>query len=304
MPDIVDYAVELDNTIYRQRGTGSILLSPDVPFTSMLPRNGEHEFPPRTSLFTSPESTSFISSLYTRYTEERLLEPTDIPIFNPVPSVAPPVEGGVEDVHHADVGSRDWNSTPPSNDRLTRMITLPLSQVTTQVATAPSPTPSLSHSDASTISSPSPVSPVDTDVVKVLKVEEQECDWFMPSSFTRSSKRAAGGRSAPTAKKRSSSAKSTTPLSRSGATRFPCSVPGCKQVCKTLGDLKRHESVLSHKPPSWKCNRCGYRFTREDALKRHTRNLPKCATTKNNLRGRAASTKVQRPEDVSSVEAI
>lgn len=291
--------MELDNTIYRQRGTGSILLSPDVSFTSTSPRDNGHEFPPHTSLFTSPESTSFGPSLYTRYTEEHPLELTarEIPISNPVPSVPPLVEGGVEDVHDGDAGARDWNTLPPSNDPLAP---IPLNQV----ATAPSPTPSLSHSDASIFSSPSPVSPVDTDVVKVVKVEEeQECNWLMPSSFTRSSKRASAGRSTPTAKKRSSSAKSTT-LSRPGATRFPCTVPGCKQVCKTLGDLKRHESVLSHKPPSWKCNRCGYRFTREDALKRHTRNLPKCASTKNSLRGRAASTKVQRPEDISDVEAI
>jgi len=266
----------------------------------MSPRDNGHEFPPHTSLFTSPEATSFGPSLYTRYTEGHPLELTETPIFNSVPSVPPPVEGGVEDVHDGDPCTRDWNSHPPSNDPLARMITLPLNQV----STAPSPTPSLSHSEASMFSSPSPVSPVDTDVVKVVKVEEeQECNWIVPSPFTRSSKRASGSRSAPKAKKRSSSAKSTT-LSRPGATRFPCTVPGCKQVCKTLGDLKRHESVLSHKPPSWKCNRCGYRFTREDALKRHTRNLPKCAGTKNTPRGRAASTKVQRPEDLSDVGAI
>ncbi|KAF8485745.1 hypothetical protein DFH94DRAFT_619867, partial [Russula ochroleuca] len=52
---------------------------------------------------------------------------------------------------------------------------------------------------------------------------------------------------------------------------FPCSIPGCKQVCKTLGDLKRHESILAHKPPSWECHRCHYQFTREDALKRHNK---------------------------------
>ncbi|KAI9454745.1 hypothetical protein BJY52DRAFT_1098979, partial [Lactarius psammicola] len=71
--------------------------------------------------------------------------------------------------------------------------------------------------------------------------------------------------------------------------RFPCSVPGCKQVCKTLGDLKRHESVLSHKPPSWECPRCHYHFTREDALKRHTKNVSNCASMNVKARGRGAS---------------
>ena len=123
MPNIVDYAVELDNAIYRQRGTGSILLSPDVSFTSMSPRDDGHEFPPHTSLFTSPESMSFVSSLYTRYTGEHPLELTEIPIFNPVPSVPPTVEGGVEDVHDGDAGARDWNTPPPSNDPIARMIT-------------------------------------------------------------------------------------------------------------------------------------------------------------------------------------
>ncbi|KAF8493913.1 hypothetical protein F5888DRAFT_1597974, partial [Russula emetica] len=52
---------------------------------------------------------------------------------------------------------------------------------------------------------------------------------------------------------------------------FPCRVPGCNQVCKTQGDLKRHESILAHKPPSWECRRCHYQFTREDALKRHNK---------------------------------
>jgi hypothetical protein len=303
VPNIVDYAVELDNTIYRQRGTGSILLSPDFSFTSTRKsqRDDGHAFSPHASLFTSPESTSFGSSLYTGYTKEHPLELTETPIFSPVPLVPPLVEGGVEDVHDGGDGARDWNSPPPSNGPLARTTTVSQSQV----ATAPSPTPSLCHSDASVFSSPSPVSPADTDVVKVVKVgEERGYNWLMPSPFTRSSKRMAGGRSAPTAKNGSSSTKSTIPLSRPGAARFPCTVPGCKQVCKTLGDLKRHESVLSHKPPSWKCSRCDYRFTREDALKRHTRNLPKCASTKNNLRGRAASTKTRRVEDDSDVEAI
>lgn len=307
MPNIVDYAVELDNTIHRQRGTGSILLSPDFSsgFTStrISQRDDGHAFPPHASLFTSPESTSFGCSLYTGYTEEHPLELTETPISSPVPLVPPLVEGGVgvEDVHDGRDNGCDWNSPPPSNGPLARTITVSQSQV----ATAPSTTPSLSHSDPSVFSSPPPVSPDDTDVVKVVKVgEERGYNWLMPSPFTRSSKLTAGGRSAPTAKKTSSSAKSTILLSRPGAARFPCTVPGCKQVCKTLGDLKRHESVLSHKPPSWKCSRCDYRFTREDALKRHTKNLPKCASTKNSLRGRAASTKARRLEDDSDVEAI
>lgn len=35
------------------------------------------------------------------------------------------------------------------------------------------------------------------------------------------------------------------------------------------GDLKRHLESLAHKKPSYICERCGGKFTREDALKRH-----------------------------------
>jgi hypothetical protein len=242
-----------------------------------------------------------VSSLYTGYTKEHPLELTETPIFSPVPLIPPPFEGGVEDVHDGGAGARDWNTPSSSNVPLARIMTVSLNQA----ATAPSLTPSFSHSDSSVFSSPSPVSPADADVVKVVKVgEDRVCDWLVPSPFTRSSKGTAGSRSAPTAKKRRSSAKSPILLSRPGAARFPCTVPGCKQVCKTLGDLKWYENVLSHKPPSWRCSRCDYRFTREDGLKRHTRNIPKCASTKNSLRGRAASTKVRHLEDVSDVEAI
>ena len=288
--------MELDNTIYKQRGTGSILLSPYISPTLVSPQDGGHGLLSHTSLFASPQFTSFGSSLYTRYTQEHLIEPTNSGFLAP-----PPVSCGAEDMRNENAAVRDWNSPLLPNDLLARMATLPPSQV----AAALSPTPSLSDSDDSIYSSPSPVTPVDHIVVEEAEEEEPRHTRLVPSSLTGSTKRAAGGRSPPTAKKRSGSAKSAS-LSRptGSAGRYPCDVPGCKQVCKTLGDLKRHESVLSHKPPSWKCSRCDYRFTREDALKRHTRNLPKCASTKNNLRGRAASTKTRRVEDDSDVEAI
>jgi len=294
MPNIVDYAVELDNAIYGQRGTGSILLSPYISFTSIPPQ--DDGLPPHMSLFTSPESASLGSSLYTPSIQ---LDPTEVPFFNLASPAPPPVGAGARDMRNGDAAAHNWNSTPLSNHLLTRMPKLPRSQV----ATALSPTPSLSHSEPSIFSSPSPVSPVDCDVVKVAEAEEdREYDGLVTSSITHSKRAVGGSRSAPTTKKRGASAKATS-VSRSGVARFPCDVPGCKQVCKTLGDLKRHQSVLSHKPPSWKCKRCDYRFTREDALKRHSKNLPKCASTKNSLRGRAASIKLQRSEAFIDVEA-
>lgn len=280
--------MELDNVIYRQRGTGSILLSPYTSFTSIPPQ--DDGLPPQTSLFTSPESTSLDSSLYDPSIQ---FDPTEIPIFNLASPAPPPVGAGARDLRNGDAAAHNWNT--PLLSLLTRMPKLPRGQV----ATALSPTPSLSHSEPSIISSPSPVSPVDRDVVKVAEVEEDREYGLVISSITRTKRAAGGSRSAPTTKKRVVSAKAIS-VSRSGAARFPCDVPDCKQVCKTLGDLKRHKSVLSHKSPSWKCNRCNYRFTREDALKRHSRNKPKCASAKNSPRGRAASIKLRRSEDVEA----
>jgi hypothetical protein len=286
--------VELDNAIYRQRGTGSILLSTYNFFSSILPQ--DDGLPAHTNLFTSPESTSLGSSLYTPSFQ---LDLTEIPIFNLASPAPPPVGAGARDLRNGDAAAHNWNSPPLSNHLLTRVPELPRNQI----LTALSPTPSLSHSEPSIMSSPSPVSPVDCDAVKVAEEEEEDREYdVLATSPIAHSRRAAGGsRSAPTTKKRGTPAKATS-VSRSGAARFPCDVPGCKQVCKTMGDLKRHKSILSHQPPSWKCSRCGYRFTREDALKRHFKNVPKCASAKNGPRGRAASIKLQRSEAVIDVE--
>ena len=290
--------MELDHAIYRQRGTGSILLSPYISFPSTPPLHDGHGLSPHTSLFASPGSMSFGHSLYTPYTQEHPSDPTEIPIFNLVSPAPPPVDAIAGGMRNGDTAAHTWNSPPPFSHPLTRMQKLPRNQV----ATALSPTPSLSDSEHSISSSPSPVSPVDGDVVKVAEAEgDGEYDWPVTLSFTRSKRAPGGRRSAPIPKKRGAPTNSTS-VSRSGAARFPCTIPGCQQVCKTLGDLTRHQSVLSHKAPSWKCNRCGYLFTREDALKRHSRNLPKCASAKNSLRGRAASIKLQRLEVVSDVE--
>jgi hypothetical protein len=276
--------VELDNTIYRQRGTGSILLSPYISPTLVSPQDGGHGLLSHTSLFASPQFASFGSSLYTRYTQEHLIEPTDA-VFPAHPSHS----CGVEDMRNRNAAVRDWNS--------------PL--LLSQGAATLSPTPSLSDSDDSIYSSPSPVTPVDHNVVEEAEKEEPRHTRLVPSSLTGSTKRAAGGRSAPTAKKRSGSTKSAS-LSRptGSAGRFPCDFRGCKQVCKTLGDLKRHKSKLSHSPRLYKCSRCNQSFTREDALKRHTRKVSKCANAKNSLRGRAASIKVHHLEVASEVEAV
>jgi hypothetical protein len=60
---------------------------------------------------------------------------------------------------------------------------------------------------------------------------------------------------------------------------FPCIHVGCPQICKSAGDLKRHLESRQHKTPSYHCKGCGaVTYTRLDALRRHHRNKPDCAS--------------------------
>lgn len=67
---------------------------------------------------------------------------------------------------------------------------------------------------------------------------------------------------------------------RNGAPRkvWPCMKKGCGVVCVNKGDLKRHHESKFHKNPSHQCQKCGFKFTRVDALKRHEK-AKKCKAT-------------------------
>lgn len=290
-PVIVDYAVELDNAIYNHRNPTFSAPSADTYLTLMSPEDFAREAWSQANLSDAPGFESFGSSLYTQYA----LGYPRIPAGVLTPLL---VDNGDEDVPQGDASSSDRDSIQPFEEALAPTEALPVSHVTTAL----SPTPSLSYSAPSTLSSPSPISPIDHDVTEVTTKWDGSLTCNSPLSwFTRPSKRADGRPSALSAKKKRASASPVLSPS-TGTVRFPCTVPGCKQVCKTLGDLKRHESVLAHKPPSWECRRCHYQFTREDALKRHAKNMPNCVNAKTRPKGRAASTKPRRP-GATEVEA-
>jgi len=297
-PGIVDFAVELDSAIYNSRKAA---LTDDLPRVEMQSLDIDLEFLPFPSPFLNPVFESSGTFLYTQYALEHPWEPEQV-LFtaNTVASTPLPVDDGLKDAYGEYVAACPRGRPP--NDRLVPLATQPVSKV----AAAPSPTPSLSHSHPSTsLSSPSPESLSDDDddhigAANVEVEEDSESESLVCSPFIRS-KRTVRALGALPAKKQRTSAALSPPFS-SGAVRFPCAVPGCRQVCKTVGDLKRHQSSLAHQPPSWMCRRCGYLFTREDALKRHTKNLPNCASTKVRPRGRAAS--IMPQQTASGVEAV
>jgi uncharacterized Zn-finger protein len=196
------------------------------------------------------------------------------------------VPGENTELYDDDPIQRSYSSPPTPMDAEPRSL----------VDTAPSPTPSLSYSVQSTLSTPSPA-PIVDDKVLVLK-EDVEDGSPVPSSPASPVKRGASALSAPSAKNRNLSMNLAS-LPSARAARYPCTIPGCKQVCKTLGDLKRHESVLAHKAPSWECSRCQYRFTREDALKRHVKTTTNCEKNKARVRGRVVSINPQ-PHNVGA----
>jgi hypothetical protein len=274
--------VELDDAIYSQMESECITFSPDIPFTSL---EIEGEVPLHASLFENPEFESFGTSYYAR---ERSWTPADF-TYKVLSATPPQVDGGIEDMYGGDAAACDRDSAEPPKDHPTCMA----APRDGQIVTAHSPTSSLYYSGHPAFSYPSPASIDEQDIIEVTKVEEScRRDSLVPRSFIRPYKLAASGLSSFRAKKRRVSA-SLVSVSSTSAVRFPCRIPGCKQVCKTLGDLKRHESILAHKPPSWECRRCHYQFTREDALKRHSKNRPNCANMKANRRGRPASIRPQ-----------
>jgi Zinc finger, C2H2 type len=304
LPEIYDFAVDHDNTIYAQSQTAcdistayssepflSLLTSPD--YTPAMPPNMGF-------FFDSTEFESYGSSFYTPYMTElqARIAAEDLASDLPTPLVA--LLGDVtEDVPDENAETRDDHPVQCPSRPPTPMAAQPRSLVDT--APSPSPTPSLSYSAQSTHSSPSPASVIDDDV-HALEEDTEDCS-PMPSSPARPLKRGASALSAPPAKKRNVS---MTPVSlpSARAARYPCTVPGCKQVCKTLGDLKRHESILAHKPPSWECPRCHYHFTREDALKRHIKNVSNCANAKARVREKVVSIEPQHLSVDTEIEAV
>ena len=256
--------MELDNAIYALRES-EWTSSPDHLSTVPLSLDIEDKAPIHASLFENPEFVSFGSSFY--HSLEDPWTPADLTykLLSPTPHR---FDDNIEDLYDEDVTAH-----PP---------------------TSSGPTPAFSY--------PSPESIDEQDITEVTKVEE-DCrrDSLVSPSFTRHNKRMASRLRGPRAKKR----RVSTPIisvSSTSAVRFPCRIPGCRQVCKTLGDLKRHESILAHKPPSWECHRCHYQFTREDALKRHNKNVPNCANANTNTRGRPASMKLKCPNVAREVE--
>jgi hypothetical protein len=297
-PNIVDFAVEIDNAIYSQMESERMGFSPDISFAPESSLDIEDEVPLHASLFENPEFESYGASYYTL---EHSWTPADhtYKVLSPTPPLQ--VDGDIEDMYDGDTATCDRDSGGPSKDHPT-CVAAPRAG---QVVTAHSPKSSLYCSGTPAFSYPAPASIDEQDITQVTEVDEdcQRDSLSRPSSrpsFTRPYKRAASRFSAPRAKKRRLST-TPIPVSSTSAVRFPCRIPGCKQVCKTLGDLKRHESILAHKPPSWECRRCHYQFTREDALKRHSRNVPNCANMKANPRGRPAS---QRPDLAYEVEDV
>lgn len=300
VPKVFDFAVDHDNAIYAQTQSACDMSTAESsePFLSLITSQDVMPAMPSNAniFFDYPEFESFGASLHTPYIDElqaqRAVEFFDLNLPTPLALLLGDL---MEDVPDEAAKTRDQDpvqspSSPPAPMAV---------QLHGRVATAPSPTPSLSYSVQSTLSSPSPVPIVDNDSITL--EEDAELGSPVPASPAHPDKRGASALCEPPTKKRHVS---MTPISLSArSARYPCSVPGCKQVCKTLGDLKRHESVLAHKPPSWECSRCHYNFTREDALKRHTKNVSNCASVKARARERAASIKPQCLDAGEEVEA-
>lgn len=264
--------MELDSVIYSQKKKdfeySAFPLDFSFKLASVPELPGDVPFHP--CLFENPEFESFGSYYYD--TLEDPWTPADLTykLLSPEPLQ---LDGGIDHMSDGDTVACDRDSAEP-----------------------PSPgTPEFSY--------PSPTID-EQDITEVTSMEENSGRGsLVPPLFTRPNKRTNKCLSAPRAKKRRLSVAPFSVPSTS-AVRFPCRIPGCKQVCKTLGDLKRHESILAHKPPSWECRRCHYQFTREDALKRHNKNVPNCANVKMPPNGRPASTKPQRPDVAREVELV
>lgn len=295
LPRPYDFAVDHDNAMHDLMHAGfddpTTTVSTECTLSLISPFDPLSDYPSPFSDLT--EFESFGSSLYTQFNADpQAWTATEIPTLN-FRSPSP---------HSFDDGLIHDNIEAPSKDTASHTSPIRLAPPSLpQVANAPSPTPSLSFSAPSTFSSPSPASIADDDFPMV---EDDDPDYSSSASPrpTRANKHSSSAAGGPSARKERVSAGPATSFPGRSAGRFPCSVPGCKQVCKTLGDLKRHESVLSHKPPSWECPRCHYHFTREDALKRHIKNVSNCASVNVKARGRGALVKPRNIDINASAE--
>jgi hypothetical protein len=273
--------------------------SPDVTFKFTLASSYyvEGEAPLHASLFENPEFESYGSYFYTQEIQNHSWTPADLTykLFSPTP---PQFDSGIEDMDDGDAAAFGRDSSEPRDEPFACMATMRVAQGVTTY----SPTSPLLYPSPPAFSSCSPGSVDERDITEVAEEEEdRQRDSLVPPSLIRPKKRTASRLSASRAKKRRVSTHPIS-LSSTSAVRFPCRIPGCNQVCKTQGDLKRHESILAHKPPSWECRRCHYQFTREDALKRHYKNLPNCVNAKTNPRGRFASVKRRYPDVACKIE--
>jgi Zinc finger, C2H2 type len=298
LPNIYDFAVDHDNTIYSQRQSARDMpaaYSPETFLSLLTPPESTHDMPLNTNPFIDyTEFESYGSSLHTPYMIEMqaLIAAERIALDRLSLSLGDINEDAPdENAETCEDGSVQRLYSPPTPPMAAQPRSL--------VDKAPSPTPSLSYSVQSGLSTPSP-----TPIVDDVFVPEEDAKSDSPVPFSpRLEKRSANAlRMMPMKRRRVS----TTPVSipNARAARFPCTVPGCNQVCKTLGDLKRHESVLAHKPPSWECPRCHYHFTREDALKRHVKNVSNCANAKARTRDSAMSIKPQHLNEGAKVEPV
>jgi len=275
--------------------------SPSSDFTSKFtPASSfyvEGEAPLHASLFENPEFESYGSSFYTQEIQKHSWTPADLTykLFSPTP---PQIDSDIEEMYDGDAAAFGRDSSESHDDPSACMTTMRVAQGVTTY----SPISPLLYSSPPAFSCRSPWSVDERDITEVAEVEEdRQRDLLVLPSLIRPNKRTTGRLSSSRAKKRRVSTHPIS-LSSTSAVRFPCRIPGCNQVCKTQGDLKRHESILAHKPPSWECRRCHYQFTREDALKRHYKNLPNCVNAKTNPRGRFASMKRQYPDVACKIE--
>lgn len=250
----------------------------------------EGEAPLHASLFENPEFESCGSFFYTQEIRKRSWIPADL-TYKLLSATPPQIHSDIEDMYDGEATTGDRGCTKPRNDPSACMM-----HAAQGITTYDPPTSPLLHSSPPASSYFPPGSIEEREITEATDVEgDCQRDSRVPPSFTHPNKCAATRLNASLPKKRRAS---FTPISLSStsATRFPCRIPGCSQVCKTQGDLKRHESILAHKPPSWECRRCHYQFTREDALKRHNKNVTNCANPKTKPRGRFASMKHQYPD--------
>ncbi|EIW83676.1 hypothetical protein CONPUDRAFT_135447 [Coniophora puteana RWD-64-598 SS2] len=70
---------------------------------------------------------------------------------------------------------------------------------------------------------------------------------------------------------------------------YVCGLDGCKRVCGTAGDLRRHHQSLRHGPPEFRCLACKQTFTRLDALRRHLKLKAACRRVHNRLEAQAVT---------------